>query len=127
MDRELSHAFMKRAQLKNRQNNFPTQENITAFKKQRNYCVSLLRKTKKDFYNNLDTKILGDSKKFWTLVKPHFTGKSKETTQITLIENNEMISEEEEVAEILNNNFVDAVANLGIEKSIYVEKVTDGH
>ena len=59
---------------------------------------------------------------FWEVTKPKVTGKSKVKSKITLIENNEIISDEQNVAEILNNNFVDAVTNLWIEKS-YVEKV----
>ena len=53
-----------------------------------------------------------------------FTGKSKQKSKITLIENDEIISEEGKVAEILNNYYVDAVPNLGIEKS-YVENVPE--
>ena len=34
-----------------------------AYKKQRNICVNLLRKTKKYFFNNLDVKRLTDNRK----------------------------------------------------------------
>ena len=64
-----------------------------------------------------------DQKRFYDIVKPKFTGKSKLKENITLIENDELISDKTEVAEILNNNFVDAVPNLGIKKSVYVDKV----
>ena len=116
MNKTLSKAFSKRAQLKNKKQKYPTDENIEAFRKQRNYCVSLLRKEKKDFYNNLDTAIMRDNKMFWDVTKPVMTGKSKVKSKITLVENDELISDEQKVAEILNNNFVDAVTNLGIEK-----------
>ena len=109
---------MKRAQLKNKKQKDPTAENIDAFKKQRNYCVSLLRKTRKAFFDNLDVKIVSDNKKFWNVMKPKVTGKSKLKSKITLIEKNEIVSDERNVAEILNNNFVDAVSNLGIENVI---------
>ena len=49
MNRTLSKAFMTRARLKRISNNHPTQENIEAFKRYRNFCVSLLRKEKKIF------------------------------------------------------------------------------
>ena len=53
MNKTLSKSFMERSRLKNRYNKFPTDENYTIFKKQRNYCVNLAAKTKKDYYNNL--------------------------------------------------------------------------
>ena len=75
MNRTLSKAFMHRAKLKNKSHNFPTEENILAFKKYRNFCVSLLRKEKKKFYNNLDISIMFDNKKFWKFIKPLLLGK----------------------------------------------------
>ena len=64
-----------------------------------------------------------DQKRFYDIVKTEFTGKSKLKENITLIEKDELISGKTKVAEILNNNFVDAVPNLGIKKSVYVEKI----
>ena len=37
--------------------------------KQWNYCVSLVRKTKQDYYNNLE---VADNKSFWKYIKPLF-------------------------------------------------------
>ena len=54
---------MNRARLKNISNKYPTNENVEAFKKYRNFCVSLLRKEKKEYFNNLDPAIMKDSKK----------------------------------------------------------------
>ena len=126
MNKTLSQAFMQRAKLKNKKQKDPTPQNDEAFKKQRNYCVSLLRRERKDFYNNIDVSVMKDNKRFWNVVKPKFTGKSKQKSKITLIENDEIISEEGKVAEILNNYYVDAVPNLGIEKT-YVENVPEKH
>jgi hypothetical protein len=124
MNKKLSQAFMQRAKLKNKSQKYPTPQNTEAFKKQRNYCVGLLKRERKIFYNGIDISVMKDNKKFWDVMKPKFTGKSKLKSKITLIENNEMISDEQQVAEILNNNFVDAVPNLGIEKS-YIENVQE--
>jgi hypothetical protein len=70
----------------------------------------------------MDVRVMNDQKQFYDIVKPKFTGKSKLKTKITLIEDDDIISEGQKVAEILNNNFVDAVPNLGITKSIYVKE-----
>ena len=47
---------MARSRLRNKFLNKKTEENRTLYVKQRNYCVSLLRKTKKMYYSNLDDK-----------------------------------------------------------------------
>ena len=116
MNKTLSKAFMTRARLKRISNISPTEENVEAFKRYRNFCVSLLRKEKKKFYNNLDISIMSDNKKFWKYIRPLFSGKSKSKSKITLIKGDEIISDDQKVAETLNNYFIDAVKNLDIKK-----------
>ena len=50
---KLSKAIMHRSKLKNRYNKNPTEQNKINYKKQRNFCVNLLRREKKKYYNNL--------------------------------------------------------------------------
>ena len=116
MNKTLSKAFMHRSKLRNNFNKNPTDENWGLFKKQRNYCVSLLKKEKKNYYNNLDLKIFEDSKKFWQSVKPLFSDKENiKNRNIMIIENGTVISEKKDIAEKLNNYFIEAVENLEIE------------
>ena len=79
MNRTLSKAFMHRSKLKNRYNKKPNEANKTSYNQQRNYCVSLLRKEKKKYYNNLDLKIFAENKNIWERVKPLFSDKTKIT------------------------------------------------
>ena len=72
--------------LKNRSN-----ENKTNYLKQGNHCVSLLRKTKREYYSNLEEKKICDNKTFWKIVKPMLSKKIKFNERITLIENDEII------------------------------------
>ena len=116
MNKTLSKAFMHRSKLKNKYHKNPTESNKTAYKKQRNFCVSLLRKEKKKYYNNLDIKIFDDNKKFWQKVKPLFSEKSNLKRNITIVENEIVICDKKEVAEKLNNYFIEAVENLEIEQ-----------
>ena len=62
MNKSLSKAIMFRSKLRNKYTKFKTEEMHIAYKKQRNYCVSLLRKTKKDFYENLNPNLITDIK-----------------------------------------------------------------
>ena len=116
MNQTLSKAFMHRSKLKNKFNKNPTEENNNAYKKQRNYCVSLLRKEKKKYYTNLDIKIFDDNKKFWQSVKSLFSDKQKALPRdIILVENEVTTTDKNEVAEKLNDFFIGVVDNLDIE------------
>ena len=116
MNKTLSKAFMHRSRLKNKFNKNSTNKNRELYKKQRNYCVSLLKKEKKNYYNNLDLKIFEDNRKFWQSVKPLFSDKQDiKNRNIIIIENNTVISNKTDLAEKFNNYFVDAVENLEIE------------
>ena len=46
-----------------------SKENKRRYSKQRNYCVSRIRMTKKDYYSNLDIKKETDSKAFQRTIK----------------------------------------------------------
>ena len=49
---------------RNKYNKNRTADNWDAFRRQRNFCVKLSRKVKRDFYNQLDISEVTDNKKF---------------------------------------------------------------
>ena len=63
-------------------------------------CASLLRKTKKQYYQNLSEKTVADNKLFWKTVKPSLSDKVAGMDKIHLIENNELIKSDSKTAEI---------------------------
>ena len=75
MTKALRKENMHRTRLRNKYNNDSTEENLKAFKKQRNKCVKLLRRAKFDYYENIDLGKLTDNHKFWKTVKPLFSDK----------------------------------------------------
>ena len=114
VSKELSKAIMLRSKLRNQFLKTKTQESKLKYNKQRNLCVSITRKAKRSYYENLDLKEITDSKKFWATVKPLFSNKIKSTEYITLEENGKVISNDKELARIFNEFFVNTVPNLGI-------------
>ena len=52
---------MRRSKLKSIYNKNWTNDNWSNFKKQRNFCVNLLRKTKIDYFQNLNIRDLSDN------------------------------------------------------------------
>ena len=124
MNKTLSKAFMIRSRLKNVYNKFPTEENKVLYKKQRNYCTNLLKRVKKDYYNNLDTNTFKDNKQFWKCIRPFFSDKQKEfQKELILIEKDIVTTNEKEVSEKFNNYFVDIVENLDIEPFIVENEI----
>ena len=93
-----------------------TASSPVAYKMQPNTCVKLLRKSKKDFFNNLDVKCVTDNKQFWKTVKPCLTEKTLKGERITLIENEKVVSDEGELVEIFNEYFSNIVPNSDIQR-----------
>ena len=114
MNKFLKKAHMKRSRLRDIYVKNNTDTNRIACIKQRDYCVSLLPKTKKDYYANLNEEDVADNEQFWRTVKPLLSDKVKSSEKITLIEGEEIINEDGENAEILNTFFSNAVKNLKI-------------
>ena len=100
MTKALRKAIYTRTSLCNRYNKNRTQENWNAFKRQRNKCVKLLRQAKIDYYKNLDVKCLTDNRKFWKTIKPLFSEKIKASPNINLLENEVLVTDDREVANI---------------------------
>ena len=110
----LRKEHMKRSNLRNIYLKDRTEENHSAFKLQRNKCVSLLRKTKKSYFGNLKSSDVCENKKFWKSVKPLFNEQAVSTDAITLIEDNIMVNDDAKVSEIFNEFFGNAVKSMNI-------------
>ena len=102
MNKLLSRAHMKRTRLRNCYLKKRSEQNRLSYVKQRNYCVSLLRKNKKDCYANLNVKDIVDNKQFWRTVKPLFSDKTKSNEKITLLEGETVTTQDEQNADLLN-------------------------
>ena len=70
MTKALFKSIMERARLRNTCLKNPIVANKLAYTKQRNCCVSLLRKVKREYFANLNEKNITDNRKFWQTVKP---------------------------------------------------------
>ena len=87
MNRTLRKAIITRSKLKRRCNLDRIIINFENYKEQRNTCVNLLRKSKKQYFKNIDLKNVTDSKKFCKTITPKFWNKCKTANIIILVEN----------------------------------------
>ena len=115
MNKNLREAIMNRSRLLNRYGKEKTEANRSTYKRQKNVCVKLVRKSEKEFYNNLNLKYITENKLFWKTVKLSFTDKILKDERITLVENNKVVSDESELVEIFSKYFENIVQNLVID------------
>ena len=73
---------MLRTKLRNQFLKKRTLEKKTKYNKQRNICVSPVKKAKRIYYENLDLKDIKDNKTFQATVKPLFSNKIKPVENI---------------------------------------------
>ena len=114
MNRTLSKEIMKRSALRNKFLKSKSEADKKNYVKQRNYCVSLLWRTKKEYYGNLDPRNIVDNRTFWKTVKPFLSNKSVENEKIILVEKEEILTKYNSVAKVLNNLFSINAKKLGI-------------
>ena len=84
------------------------------YKKQRNFCVNLLKRPKREHFENLDINSISNNKQFWQIVKPLFSNKVKGKTTMKFVGNYEMIDNEMQIANLFNKYFVNIVKKLGL-------------
>ena len=69
------------------------------------FCLNLLRKKKKQYFTKLKLKGVADNKLFWKNVKSYFSDKGFNSTKITLVPKVIIITDEKQLANIMNEHF----------------------
>ena len=115
MTKSLRKAIMLRSRLKNNLNKQRSDENWDNYKKQRNFCVKLLRQTKEKYFSDINVKSISDNKKFWKTIKPFFSNKGLNTNNMMLVEDNGIVRKEKIIANIMNNYFTNITSYLKLK------------
>ena len=63
-------------------------------KKQRIFCVNLLRKTKRNYFKSVKSQNITDNKKFWKTIRPYFSNKGYNQTKIIIVEKDSIVTDE---------------------------------
>ena len=85
---------MHRSRLKNIYIRKRNDKNWENYKKQRNFCVDLLRKTEAEYFQNLNVKDLSDNRKLWKTIKPYFSNKDLNSKRLSLKEKGNFVADE---------------------------------
>ena len=86
MSKNISKDIMTKSRLRNKYLKHKSKENCLVYTLQRSRCVSLLRKTKMNYYGKLNEKDIRDNKKCWKTVKPFLSNKSINVTKFISVE-----------------------------------------
>ena len=115
MTKKLRKEIMKRSTLKHNFKKNRNRENWCKYKTQRNYCVNLLRKSKKQYFSNINVRDVSDSKSSWKSLKPYFSNKGSNSNKITLVENNAIITNDRVISESINKFFINTAKKLNLK------------
>ena len=116
---------MTRNRLKNVFLSNPNDNNRAKYTKQRNYCVNLKRRVKRDYYNSLSINNIIVNKKFWKSINPCFSDNINGNEVITLVDKGEVITNNSKVANVFNNFFSNIVDLLEIPENFEIINTTN--
>ena len=116
MNKELRKAIMIRSKLKNIADKTNDPLHILRYKKQRNICVYLNKKSKREAMAKINVERIENSKTFWKVYKPFLSKKFTSDDKIILIENENVISDDCEIANVFNYYFTNVTKSLNIYK-----------
>ena len=74
-----------------------------------------MRKSKKEYFSNININDIKCNKDFWKVVKPSFSNKCKTANNIILVEDNTIISTEKEIADTFNDHFSNITKSLHLK------------
>ena len=89
----------------------------------RNLRVSLLGKTKRDYFKQLYSKVVSDNRKFWQTISPLFSEKALRKETIILKDNNRTTTNNHKLAETFSTFFSNITQNLKIDRNLV--KITE--
>ena len=112
--KSLSKEKMTRSRIPNKYLKHKREGNLLLYTQQRYKCISLLMKTKINYYGSLEEKDISHNKTFWETVKSLLTGNSINSDKIYLNENGELIDSESKTSEVRKNFFSNMVKTLKI-------------
>ena len=132
MTKTLRKAILNRSKLKNIYNRNLTKDNWVNYRKERNFCVNLLRKTKNEYFQNLNMRDLLDNKMFWQTIISSSSNKESNSNRFFLKEKGNLVSNKKQLATITNNFFINAHPsverirrNIKINKKLFFQQVTE--
>ena len=111
ISKEMRKAIYARSRLRDKFYKNPSEENERKCKKQRNGVRQLnRRKATKQHFSDITSEGILTNKGFWKRIKPFLTNKGcLENSDIMLINDDEMVTDDKTLAKILNEHYINTV------------------
>ena len=107
MTKELSKAVITRSRLRNSYNHNKTAENWELFRKQRNLCVTLRRKSIRNYFAGISQRESVKSTTFWKTIRPFLNNKDGLNNEpLSLFKNGELVTRNDRIAEIFHEYYI---------------------
>ena len=87
-------------------------------------CISI-KKDKKELLFELKRKNVIDNRKVWKTVKPMHSNKFVNNEKITLVDNEKIITNDKEIAKVLNEFFSNIIKTLNIPKKDHIDSIVE--
>ena len=126
MNKDLQKAIYIRSNLKKMFNTLGTRESELEYKRQRNKCVSLLKKAIKAHFKKATEKGVVSNRDFWNLVKPFLSTKGGLLgNDVTLVKEGKVITDDYALTEIFNDHYVNIVEKTSGKKPSNLAEMVD--
>ena len=129
MNKGLRKATYNRSRLKNQFCKNQTKENEENYKKQRNKCVKLRKKSIKLYFSKIIQNGIVTNKNFWKVIKPFLTNKGCiDGNEISIVNGDEIISDEKELVKTFNEHYINIVKrSCGVKSQNLFQEDTSAH
>ena len=112
MTKELSKVIMEKSKSRKKYLKWRSRENYVSYKTSKKKCNSLTKKAKKIFFKGATKDGIMSNEKFWSAVKPCLTNKGGISNYfISVEEDGDLISNEKELVQLFNQNYIKIVEN----------------
>jgi hypothetical protein len=111
MNGPLRKAINVKAMLRRKYDRFKDRKSWLKYKAQRNHVNSLKRQSVTKYFNQRCNEIV-NSKSFWKTVRPFMAEDSASNTAITLLEHENVVTNQSDVCKIFNEYFIDIAEDL---------------
>ena len=108
--KDLRKAIYTKSRLKSKYIKNPCEVNEKLYKRQRNKCASIRKKSMKQYFSNITSKGTVTNREFWKTMKPFLTNKgSLDNSDIMLRGDNEMITDDKRLAKLFNEHYINII------------------
>jgi len=114
MNKALRKAIMRRSRLRNVYLKSQKISDRHAYQRQRNYVTNLNRRAREMYFESAVSQFSNKSHNFWKLCQPFLSENSSNSNNITLVQDEKVLSEDLKIAEAFNAYFSDITKDLNL-------------